>query len=118
MAVRLIINTMPYTSLSFVTLVPASLTISTFAATSSPTLAEKVTNRHYEIHIINGFTDSDKPLIIHCLSKDGYLGVHTLWKDREYNWDFGLSIGRALAAPATLHGIHSSSTLTFSMGVR
>ncbi|KAM0985656.1 hypothetical protein ACFX13_013118 [Malus domestica] len=67
----------PETSLSFVTFVLASLTISTFAATSSPTLAEKVTNRHYEIHIINGFIDSDKPLIIHCLSKDGYLGVHT-----------------------------------------
>ncbi|KAK6265923.1 hypothetical protein QUC31_016760 [Theobroma cacao] len=42
----------------------------------------------YKVHILNGFADNAKPLIIHCHSRDDDLGEHTLWKDQEFRFKF------------------------------
>ncbi|OMP09173.1 Plant self-incompatibility S1 [Corchorus olitorius] len=57
---------------------------------------EEVENRviirlHFQVHIVNGFADNAKPLVIHCRSKDDDLGEHTLWKGQEFRFEFGIS---------------------------
>ncbi|OMP09179.1 Plant self-incompatibility S1 [Corchorus olitorius] len=45
----------------------------------------------YTVHIMNGFLDNAKPLLVRCRSNDHYLGEHKLWKDGEYHFRFGVS---------------------------
>ncbi|XWS22417.1 hypothetical protein CRYUN_Cryun29cG0032100 [Craigia yunnanensis] len=45
----------------------------------------------YKVHILNGFADNAKPLIIHCHSKDDDLGQHTLWTNQEFRFKFIVS---------------------------
>ncbi|XVF38100.1 hypothetical protein REPUB_Repub20aG0069000 [Reevesia pubescens] len=42
----------------------------------------------YKVHILNGFANNAKPLIISCHSNDDDLGVHTLWKNQQFRFEF------------------------------
>ncbi|OMP09182.1 Plant self-incompatibility S1 [Corchorus olitorius] len=44
----------------------------------------------YKVHILNGFEDNAKPLLLHCRSEDDDLGNHTLWKGNEFRFKFRL----------------------------
>lgn len=46
----------------------------------------------FEVHVINGFTDGSKPLIIHCKSKDDDLGEHSLKVGEDFRWHFKINI--------------------------
>ncbi|PRQ36892.1 putative plant self-incompatibility S1 [Rosa chinensis] len=68
-----------------ITLVLATLTI-----TYSEATAVKWTHWH-NVHVVNGFSRNDEPLIVHCKSKNDDLGDHTLWINQEFRWYFGLN---------------------------
>ena len=42
----------------------------------------------FKVHILNGFANNAKPLIIHCHSNDDDLGQHTLWNNQEFRFKF------------------------------
>ncbi|KAJ0034069.1 hypothetical protein Pint_26184 [Pistacia integerrima] len=47
----------------------------------------------YRVHIINGFSNNDNPLIIHCYSKDDNdIGEHVLWMNNEFKFKFKKNI--------------------------
>ncbi|KAJ0091863.1 hypothetical protein Patl1_26797 [Pistacia atlantica] len=46
----------------------------------------------YKVHIINGFTSNENPLITHCKSKDNDLGEHVLWMNNEFMFKFRKNI--------------------------
>lgn len=48
----------------------------------------------FKVHILNGFANNANPLILQCHSHDDDLGQHTLWKDQEFQFKFGLHIWR------------------------
>ncbi|KAK1561922.1 hypothetical protein Q3G72_003143 [Acer saccharum] len=43
----------------------------------------------YLVSITNEFNNNNDPLVMHCWSHDDDLGVHTLWKNGEWHWEFG-----------------------------
>ncbi|KAI3469898.1 hypothetical protein Pfo_026561 [Paulownia fortunei] len=42
----------------------------------------------YQVHIINGFKNHSKPLVVHCRSKQDDLGQHSLQVGQEFMWHF------------------------------
>ena len=42
----------------------------------------------FKVHILNGFANNTKPLIIRCHSNDDDLGQHTLWNNQEFRFKF------------------------------
>ncbi|KAJ0091855.1 hypothetical protein Patl1_26798 [Pistacia atlantica] len=46
----------------------------------------------YKVHIINGFTSNENPLIAHCKSKDNDIGEHVLWMNNEFKFEFKKNI--------------------------
>ncbi|KAJ0092725.1 hypothetical protein Patl1_26784 [Pistacia atlantica] len=48
----------------------------------------------FKVHIINGLSSNENPLIIHCYSNDDDLGEHTLWMNNEFKFRFGNHVWR------------------------
>lgn len=46
----------------------------------------------YHVHIINGFENHSKSLIIRCRSKQDDLGIHNLKVGQEFSWHFKVNI--------------------------
>ncbi|KAJ4850197.1 hypothetical protein Tsubulata_027133 [Turnera subulata] len=43
----------------------------------------------FRVHVIDGFSSNDQPLLLHCWSKDQDLGNHTLYIGGDFNFRFG-----------------------------
>ena len=69
--------------------------ITFFLATLTLTPCSEATHvewtQWHNVHIVNGFYSNDKPLNIHCKSKDDDLGDHSLWNGQESRFHFGLN---------------------------
>ncbi|TXG72693.1 hypothetical protein EZV62_001272 [Acer yangbiense] len=58
-------------------------------AQTQPASSEISLNPKYTVRITDGFDNNDDPLVIHCWSHDDDLGVHTLWMNNDWHWEFG-----------------------------
>ncbi|XP_002523927.2 S-protein homolog 2 [Ricinus communis] len=46
----------------------------------------------FRVHIIDGFSNNNNPLLLHCWSLDDDLGNHTLYIGGDFNFKFGLKV--------------------------
>ncbi|OMP09180.1 Plant self-incompatibility S1 [Corchorus olitorius] len=66
-----------------------SQTLAISSAEVDPTVFIRL---RFKVHILNGFADNVKPLLVHCRSLDDDLGNHTLWKGNEFRFKFLLHL--------------------------
>ncbi|KAJ0091862.1 hypothetical protein Patl1_26796 [Pistacia atlantica] len=71
----------------------------------------------YRVHIINGFSNNDNPLIIHCYSKDDDLGEHSLLMNDEFKFKFGRNVWTVTRFVCDMRsGLKSKKIIVFLMG--
>ncbi|KAJ9190435.1 hypothetical protein P3X46_001639 [Hevea brasiliensis] len=46
----------------------------------------------FRVHVINGLSSNNNPLLLHCESLDDDLGNHTLYVGGDFNFKFGLKV--------------------------
>ncbi|OMP09171.1 Plant self-incompatibility S1 [Corchorus olitorius] len=62
-----------------------SRTLAASSAEVGPTVFVRL---KFKVHILNGFEDNAKPLLVHCRSKNDDLGNQILWKGKEFQFEF------------------------------
>uniref|UniRef100_A0A516IJZ6 S-protein homolog n=1 Tax=Turnera subulata TaxID=218843 RepID=A0A516IJZ6_9ROSI len=68
------------------------LAIIPFLASANSSINLDPFRNHYTVHVINGFSNNDQPMLIHCWSRNDDLGHHTLYIGGDFNFRFGLRI--------------------------
>ncbi|KAB2031958.1 hypothetical protein ERO13_D05G318200v2 [Gossypium hirsutum] len=85
---------MPYNNFRTLTPLLCMLMLASCISQTPVSYAKSVDNLvirfRYKVHIINGLPDNAKPLELSCHSNDDDLGHHTLWKDQEFRFKFGI----------------------------
>ncbi|WCA47158.1 putative plant self-incompatibility S1 family protein [Turnera subulata] len=86
------------------------LAIIPFQASANSSINLDPFRNHYTVHVINGFSNNDQPMLIHCWSRNDDLGHHTLYIGGDLT--SGLASGLYLPLPiftVTSNGVKNIS---------
>lgn len=104
-----------YTGSFLAVIVTASFLVCTCQARDGE--AEKIWEFRlkYHVHIINGFKNNSKPLMVHCWSGDDDIGQHSLHVGQQIAWHFRVNwLGSTQFTCKVKHGTRAKQFYAFS----